>query len=450
MIAPTYRLALLAALIGVPAGLGYAAAGDGLVLGGFIALIGVLFALLDAILAPRRLEGVRFSLPEVARLTVEREGEIEIGFTKPTQAGGRVRIGLDLPDAIIPERETNLVPLPEGESGRIVWPCKAGVRGQYGLAGVYAECTSPGGLWHWRKMDASPCEVRVYPNLMREKSGLAALFLNRGGLGAHAQRQVGKGREFEKLREYQPGDSFEDIHWRATAKRGFPVTKEFQIERTQEVYVVLDASRLSARETDAADVSIGGGPGAIVTHLERFITSALILGMVAEKQHDRFGLCVFSDEVETFVRAESGVAHHRRLRDALYAQQARRVNPDFSEVCTFLRMRLRQRALVLFLTHLDDEALSEQFLHDVQVLSRKHIVMVTVLNTPGAAPVFGADTDSEDGVYRALAAHLRWQKLRETQRALRRRGVNLAFADHATLCPDLVTQYMNVRRRQLL
>ena len=92
-------------------------------------------------------------------------------------------------------------------------------------------------------------EIRVYPNLFTERRNLAALFLHRGAFGLHAQRQVGKGREFEKLREYMPGDSFDEIHWKATAKRGRPITKVFQIERTQEVYVVIDASRLSARPT---------------------------------------------------------------------------------------------------------------------------------------------------------------------------------------------------------
>ena len=59
--------------------------------------------------------------------------------------------------------------------------------------------------------------------------------------------QVGRGREFEKLREYIPGDSFDEIHWKATARRARPITKVFQVERTREVYVAVDLSRLSAR-----------------------------------------------------------------------------------------------------------------------------------------------------------------------------------------------------------
>jgi len=92
-----------------------------------------------------------------------------------------------------------------------------------------------------------PGEIRVYPNLHPERRNLAGLFLNRGAFGIHAQRQVGKGRDFEKLREYIPGDSYDEIHWKATAKRGHPVTKVFQVERTQEIVVVIDSSRLSAK-----------------------------------------------------------------------------------------------------------------------------------------------------------------------------------------------------------
>src|SRR5439155_1828093 len=125
---------------------------------------------------------------------------------------------------------------------------------------------------------------------------LAALFLHRGAFGLHAERQVGKGREFEKLREYVPGDGYDEIHWKATAKRGRPITKVFQIERTQEIYVVIDASRLSARsvkggrprdEDRKADAmrlphplqpsTIDAPPSATV--LERFVTAALVLGL---------------------------------------------------------------------------------------------------------------------------------------------------------------------------
>src|SRR5204863_9107262 len=107
-------------------------------------------------------------------------------------------------------------------------------RGVFRIARVVVECLSPLGFWSVRRAHAVSCEVRSYPNLFGERRRVPALFLYRGHAGAHRQRQIGKGREFEKLREYLPGDSYEDVHWKATAKRGRPVTKLFQVERTQE------------------------------------------------------------------------------------------------------------------------------------------------------------------------------------------------------------------------
>ena len=110
------------------------------------------------------------------------------------------------------------------------------------------------------------------------------LFLPRGSLGIHAQRQLGKGREFEKLREYMPGDSYEDIHWKTTAKRARPVTKVFQLERTQEIYVIIDASRLSARteEVMSSNQQNEDSTKASKTILEKYITAAMILWLAAE------------------------------------------------------------------------------------------------------------------------------------------------------------------------
>src|SRR5690606_8645271 len=101
-------------------------------------------------------------------------------------------------------------------------------------------------LWAVRGSSACEIELRVYPDLSKERKTVAAFFLNRGMFGLHAHRMVGRGREFERLREYMPGDSYDEIHWKATARRGTPITKVFQVERTQEVYVVIDASRLTS------------------------------------------------------------------------------------------------------------------------------------------------------------------------------------------------------------
>ena len=125
------------------------------------------------------------------------------------------------------------------------WRLTGRERGDLELQRVYLATASPLGWWEARAELAVACRFRIYPNL-RDRS-TAALFLRTPQIGLRMHRQVGKGREFENLRQYLSGDAFEDIHWKATARRSFPVVKLYRVEHAQEVYAVIDASRLSAR-----------------------------------------------------------------------------------------------------------------------------------------------------------------------------------------------------------
>ena len=298
-------------------------------------------------------------------------------------------------------------------------------------------------------------EIRVYPNLFPERKNLAALFLNRGLLGIHAQRQVGKGREFEKLREYLPGDSYEDIHWKATAKRRHPITKVFQIERTQEVYIIIDASRLSSRSptppSDGGSSERGPRDDSATTIMERFVTAALVMGLAAERQGDLFGIVTFSDKVQNFVRAKNGKAHYSVCREALCTLQPQGVTPDFDELFSFIGLHLRRRALLIFLTNLDDFVLAKSFVRTMDLVCRRHLVLVTMLKPDGAMPLFSEQkVESVDDLYRNLGGHSLWVSLRELEKILQRQGVRFALLDNEKACTQVVSQYINIKQRQLL
>jgi uncharacterized protein (DUF58 family) len=219
------------------------------------------------------------------------------------------------------------------------------------------------------------------------------------------------------------------------------VTKVFQIERTQEVYVVIDSSRLTARPIGAAGEPI----------LDRFVTASLLFGLAAEREGDRFGLVTFSDRVHGFVRARSGKAHYGACREALYALGPRLVTPDYEELCAFLRTRLRRRALLVFLTELDDPVLAESFERAIGVLRRQHLVIAGMLAPAEARPLFtGPEPESIDQIYERLGGHFIWHGLREVEMALRRQGVRMSLLDPENLAAQLTSLYLNVKQRQLL
>jgi uncharacterized protein (DUF58 family) len=423
-----------------------------------IVLVAGLFivAAIDAARALGKLKGLSVELPPVLRFSKERPGSITVTVRHTRQEPLTFRLGLPLPSDLRAERDEAVIQLPAGvESSQVSWTCHPLRRGRFQLSRAFLEIASGFGLWALRGSVPVQCEVRVYPNLSRERKSLAALFLNRGAFGIHAQRMVGKGRDFEKLREYIPGDSFDEIHWKATAKRGHPVTKIFQIERTQEIYIIIDASRLSARrparDDDKAD---RGGPShapAEAAILERFITSALVLAQAAEKQGDLFGLLTFTEQVGTFLRAKNGQQHYAACRDALYTLEAANVAPDFDEIISFIRTRLRRRALLMFLTSLDDPMLAESFTRNMALLAGQHLVMVNMILPPGVSPLFTrGDVTQLDDLYRHLGGHLQWHRLQELQRVLQYRGVRFSLLQNERMATELVSQYLGVKQRQLI
>lgn len=416
----------------------------------FIGGLGFL-VIYDALAARSGLSGVRVVLPEVVRLQKDRPGTIELRIQNDAQRARRLRIGFAFPREIKPESDDREAQLPAGaEFSRLDWAVTPARRGQYFIERVYLEAVSPLGFWAARTSHEVRSELRVYPNLFDERKNVAAIFLKRGQLGAHALRAAGQGRDFEKLRMYVPGDSLNEIHWKASAKRGHPVTKVFQVERTQEVYVIVDASRLSARVL-AGSKADGAASGTETTVLERYVTAALILGLAAEQQGDQFGLVTFSDRVLSFVRAKSGQAHYDACRDRLYALQPQSVTPDFEELCSFIRLRLRKRALLIFLTALDDPMLAESFAKASELISRQHLMIVDMLQPRGARPLFSdAAVTGIDDLYRHLGGHLQWNSLRELEKVLKRRGVRFALLDPERLVAQVIGQHAEVKQRQLL
>lgn len=446
MIVPRTRLIVASGVLVIGASLGALAGSEAVPLA--IAAILCLFvaAALDSLLAQKLLDGLSAKLPDVTRLTKDKSGTIEVSLIQRGTSVSKINLALSLPQEFDSQGPSLAVEVPQEEGEFVIeWPCTPLKRGKYRIENVYVEAESPMGLWSRYATLPAEGELRVYPNLVHERKNLAALFLNRGLVGVHAQRQVGKGREFDQLREYIPGDGYEDIHWKATARRGEPVTKIFQVERTQEVYVIMDGSRLSGREV------LDAGGQKKTSQLERFINAAMVLALVAERQGDRFGLLTFDDRVRNFLPARNGRAHFDACREAVYAVEPKPVNPDFEELCTFIRLRMPKRALLIVLTNLDDPVLSESFVRNIELISSHHLVLVNMLAPPGVRPLFSSDDVATlDEVYAHLGGHLEWRDLNELKGVLHLHGVTMSLLQHETMTADLVSQYINQKQRQLL
>ncbi len=438
MLVPAPRLLWLVALIVVPAATLFGAMpAVAPVFAATISLV-VLAATFDATLTRNRLNGLAVETPPVVHGTKGRSSDLVATLAGNTMP---LTVGLRLPDERI-QCETAIQRIKSGEKA-VTWTIQTPRRGLFRLGTLHFETSSPLGLWKRRRTVPFATELRIYPDLRADRRGLAAVFLNRGGLGIHARPQLGKGREFDHLREYAPGDDYGDIHWKSTARRGHPVTKTFQIERTREVYVIIDHSRLTARPAAGDDPTD--------TTLERCLQSALVLGLAAQQQHDLFGLVTFADQVTTFRRSGSGRGHYNACRDALYTLEPRLVSPHFEELFIFLRKTLTRRALLIFLTDLSDAIQAESFIEGIKLVARHHLALVAMIRPPLARPLFSrSEVATTDDVYEDLGGHFLWRDLQEVRKVLGQAGVQFILPDRPALTADIVSEYMAVKQRQQL
>lgn len=442
MIVPCNRLLFLVGATTLPMSVVAAAvpAVLPLLLGTFAVI--TLISLLDALHAGRTIRGLHVKFPEKVNLL--RKHDEFLNFTVyHDRPFGTLHVGLALPREVQSTLRELVVALPpEGEGLPIAWPVNAKTRGEYVLSRFYFRVPSRLGLWMKQGSLPAGTRILVYPDLLSEHRRVWALFPRRGGAGIHVHRQRGQGKEFEKLRDYLPGDSMSDVHWRMTAKRNRLVTKEYQLERTQEIYVVIDASRLSARPA---------GPDEAEPLLERYIGSALILGDFAQRQGDRFGLLTFSNRMLTFIRAAGGKVHFRACRHALLNLHPQPVTPDFEELAGTILQNLRRRALLLFLTSLDDPSLADSFMSDMEAVARRHIILVNMIRHSSARPLFSdGEVAGDRDIYSRLGGHLVWNNLRQLEVLLRRRGMGFALADRENLGVEMIDRYVDIKRRQVL
>lgn len=432
MMAPSMRLIGVCALTLVPTAVLAAMlphlAGWAMVVPALVALT----AIVDGVLGTRRLQKLDAEAPGEWRMTQGQPAALPLRIRNESGEAMRAQIAPVVPSGVEAVETVSDVVAPQGES-QFLWECTADTRGDHVLTTINLQVLSACGLWHVRRRRSGVCTLRVFPDL-RDRATAALLQRSRRP-GVVAQRQLGKGREFDRLRQYMPGDSYEDVYWKGTARRATPVVRLHRVEHAQQVYVVIDCSRLSAR------------PGV----LDGYVGAALHLMLTAERYGDLFGLATFSDRVHTSLQARNGSKHYSLCRDAIYNLTTQRVHPDFGEVFSTLQARIARRSLLVFLTSLDDALLAEQFEQEVVVIARRHLVAVHSMRLPTCRPVFGPDPPNDlDGAYAGLAGQLEWNRMERMKRSLSLRGVRLSLLDPERAKVQIASAYLAIKQRQLL
>ena len=312
-------------------------------------------------------------------------------------------------------------------------------RGDYQFGDLTVRWLGPLGLViRQAKVDAKG-PVKVYPNLLDVRRYDLLLRRNRlQEMGLRTTRQFGEGTEFERLREYLPDDEYRRINWKATARKNFPVTTEYQTERSQQVIAVLDVGRMMQ------------SPVADIAKLDYVVNAVLLLTYVATGKGDRVGLMSFADDVQHYLSPRQGRGQFYRALELLYAVEPQPVEPDYRKALAYLALKQRRRALVVVFTDLTGGVSLNALVAQMSMLARSSLPLLVTISDPDVVSASQMKPNDSLGVYQRAAANQLLDERRVVLDSLRQRGVLTLDVPANQLSMSVINRYLELKGRMQL
>jgi len=312
-------------------------------------------------------------------------------------------------------------------------------RGDYQFGDLTLRWLSPLGLVIRQAKVNAKGPVKVYPNLMDVRRYDLLLRRNRlQEMGLRTTRQFGEGTEFERLREYLPDDEYRRINWKATARRNFPVTTEYQTERSQQVIAVLDAGRMMQ------------SPVADIAKLDYVVNAVLLLTYVATGKGDRVGMMSFADDVMHYLGPRQGRGQFYRMLELLYGLEPQPVEPDYRKALAYLAVKQRRRALVVVFTDLTGGASLNSLVAQMSMLARSSLPLLVTISDPDVVDASQMTPNDSLGVYQRAAANQLLDERRVVLDSLRQRGVLTLDVPADQLSMSVINRYLELKGRMQL
>lgn len=335
-----------------------------------------------------------------------------------------------------PQLEIAVAPRSEGEAEYSVQPRK---RGSAIASKIYLRYAGAFRMAErWAVADL-PQELTIYPNLHEAKRQAVYLIRSRQTtLEKRFSRIRGAGRAFESLREYREGDDFGDICWTATARRGKLVTRLYELEKSQTIWIVLDTGRLMRARVAA------------LSKLDHAVNAALALGQVALYTGDRVGLLAYARNIQQRVPALRGTSHLRQFLETLAAVREDEWEADHLQAATRLMRDQKRRSLVVWITDLAETAMTPEVIEAAAKLLPRHLVLFVVIGQPDLQGAASRRPESIGEMYQISAAQEVIHRRELLLARLREQGALALETDSGELAPLLVNSYLQIKQKSQL
>ena len=311
-------------------------------------------------------------------------------------------------------------------------------RGRFEVSELVVRVGRLRALVHKQLRVPAPGTLRVYPKFATADEHRLLARISQRDEDARRTRQVrGRGTEFESLSRYVRGDDPRRMDWKASAKRGYLVSRNLQTERGQQVSLMIDCGRLMAER-------IGE-----YSRLEHALNAAVMLSHVAQKRGDSVAVAAFSDRIESLTPAMRGASVVRTVMESLSTVQVRQTESDYWRVVGQVMDGLKRRSLLIMMTDILDADAGTGLIHNMARAAGRHLVLCVVFTEARVEHEAEATPGNRrEAFLKAAASHL-WLQRHLALETMRKRGILVLETPPEDLTIELIRRYLEIRRADL-
>ncbi|MCV6630892.1 MAG: DUF58 domain-containing protein [Flavobacteriaceae bacterium] len=315
-------------------------------------------------------------------------------------------------------------------------PIERGVY-QFGKLNIFAHTAL--GLVKRRFQIRLDAEVAVYPSFLQlRKFELIAFSQRLQNQGLKKIRRIGHTLEFEQIKEYIPGDDIRNINWKSTAKRAQLMVNQYQDEKSQPIYSIIDTGRVMKMPFDQLAL------------LDYAINATLVISGVAIKKQDKAGMLCFSKKVDNLVMADKKIAQMQRIMETLYRVKTDFAESDFSRLYIQLKRQIRQRSLLLLYTNFETlDALRRQ-LPFLQAIAKNHLLVVIFFQNTELNQMIHQQNKNVQNIFNQTMAEKFVYEKHQIVRELHNHGIQAILSKPENLTINTLNKYLEIKARGML
>lgn len=329
--------------------------------------------------------------------------------------------------------------LKAGEHRQTAYTLRPGERGSYAFGHINLFLSTAIGLLERRLRLPAEAEVPVYPSVLQMRQlELRAMDRLAQQPGIKKIRRIGHSYEFEQIKNYVRGDDYRSINWKASSRRGALMVNQYEDERSQQVYAIIDKSRVMK-------MPFGG-----LSLMDYAINASLAISNIVLKKHDRAGLITFSDKLGATLKADSKGAHLNKILQALYKERERSGEADYELLYQATRKLIGGRSLILLFTNFESQFALERALPMLRRISRTHLLVVIFFENTEIRDFVEQPAATLEDIYHQTIARQFLSEKGQMVQVLRQYGIQSVLTRPEDLSVSTVNKYLELKSRGLI